>query len=102
MGRASSVEFLDPELLAGARPSRRTEVWALGATVHRALAGTGLYGELPDAQPLLAIRRVLSSQPQMHPTLNPATPPSFATVSPPRATRPPPPRSADRLAPLRP
>ena len=72
MGRASSVEFLDPELLAGARPSRRTEVWALGATIHRALAGTGLYGELPDTQPLLAIRRVLSSRPQVHPSLAPA------------------------------
>jgi serine/threonine protein kinase len=72
MGRASSVEYMDPDLLAGARPSRRTEVWALGATVHRALAGTGLYGELPDAQPLLAIRRVLSSPPQVHPSLGPA------------------------------
>jgi serine/threonine protein kinase len=56
MGQASSVEYLDPDLLAGARPSRRSEVWALGATVHRAVADTGLYGELPDAQPLLAIR----------------------------------------------
>lgn len=69
MGQASSVEYLDPDLLAGARPSRRSEVWALGATVHRAVAGTGLYGELPDAQPLLAIRRVLSSKPELHPDL---------------------------------
>lgn len=69
MGRASSVEFTDPELLAGARPSRRTEVWALGATIHRAIAGTGLYGELPDTQPLLAIRKVLSSKPAVDPVL---------------------------------
>jgi serine/threonine protein kinase len=72
MGRASSVEFTDPDLLAGARPSRRTEVWALGATIHRALAGHGLYGELPDSQPLLAIRKVLSATPQVHPGLAPA------------------------------
>lgn len=72
MGRASSVEFTDPDLLAGARPSRRTEVWALGATVHRALAGTGLFGDLPDSQPLLAIRKVLSGQPVVHPGLAPA------------------------------
>jgi eukaryotic-like serine/threonine-protein kinase len=65
MGRASSVEFTDPDLLAGARPSRRTEVWALGATIQRSLAGTGLYGELPDTQPLLAIRKVLSSTPEV-------------------------------------
>jgi serine/threonine protein kinase len=72
MGRASSVEYMDPDLLGGARPSRRTEVWALGATIHRALAGTGLYGELPDTQPLLAIRRVLSTSPQVDPGLAPA------------------------------
>ena len=71
MGRASSVEYLDPDVIGGARPSRRTEVWALGATVHRALAGTGLYGELPDAQPLLAIRKVLGAQPQIDPALRP-------------------------------
>ena len=61
MGRASSVEYVDPDVIGGARPSRRTEIWALGATVHRALTGTGLYGELPDAQPLLAIRKVLGA-----------------------------------------
>lgn len=72
MGRASSVEFTDPDLLAGARPSRRTEVWALGTTIHRVLAGVGLYGELSDAQPLLAIRRVLSTPPEVHPGLGAA------------------------------
>lgn len=72
MGRASSVEFLDPDLMAGARPSRRTEIFALGATVHQVLAGTGLYGELPDSQPLLAIRRVMSSKPEIAATLAPA------------------------------
>lgn len=72
MGRASSVEFTDPDLLAGARPSRRTEVWSLGATIHRALAGAGLFGDLPDTQPLLAIRKVLSGSPQLHPGLGPA------------------------------
>jgi eukaryotic-like serine/threonine-protein kinase len=71
MGRASSVEYVDPDVIGGARPSRRTEIWALGATVHRALAGTGLYGELPDAQPLLAIRKVLGAQPQVDPALRP-------------------------------
>jgi serine/threonine protein kinase len=71
MGRASSVEYVDPDVIGGARPSRRTEIWALGASVHRALAGTGLYGELPDAQPLLAIRKVLGAQPRIDPALRP-------------------------------
>lgn len=72
MGRASSVEYMDPDLLRGNRPSRRTEIWSLGATLHRALTGVGLYGELPDAQPLLAIRRVISTPPELHPSLTSA------------------------------
>jgi len=71
MGQASSVEYTDPDLLAGARPSRRTEIWALGAIMHRTLAGTGLYGELPNDQPLLAMRRVLSDTPRVSPDLAP-------------------------------
>ena len=71
MGRASSVEYVDPDVIGGARPSRRTEIWALGATVHRALAGTGLYGELPDSEPLLAIRKVMSAEPAVAAGLSP-------------------------------
>ncbi|MGY1820319.1 protein kinase [Geodermatophilus sp. SYSU D00663] len=69
MASAASVEFLDPALLRGDRPSRATEVFALGATLNRALTGTGLYGELPDGEPLLAIRRVMSAEPAIAPGL---------------------------------
>ncbi|MBA3338245.1 MAG: serine/threonine protein kinase [Geodermatophilaceae bacterium] len=66
---ASSVEYLDPALLRGASPSRSTEVWSLGATLHRALTGVGLYGELSDTEPLRAIRRVMSATPAIAPQL---------------------------------
>ena len=103
MGRASSVEYLDPDVIGGARPSRRTEIWALGATVHRALAGTGLYGELPDAQPLLAIRKVLGAQPQIDPALRPRRGRARAALPRPRRRRLPTAEAvADRLAALRP
>jgi serine/threonine protein kinase len=69
MAPETSVEYLDPTMLLGEAPSRATDIWALGATVHRALAGTGLYGELPERQPLLAIRRVQSSAPAIDPSL---------------------------------
>jgi eukaryotic-like serine/threonine-protein kinase len=72
MASAASVEYLDPALLRGERPSRATEVFALGATLHRALTGTGLYGELPDSEPLLAIRRVMSADPAIAPGLSDA------------------------------
>jgi serine/threonine protein kinase len=69
-GRGRVLEFRDPDLLAGMRPSRRTEVWALGATIHRVLAGVGLYGELPG-HPLGAIRELHTTSPQVHPGLEP-------------------------------
>jgi eukaryotic-like serine/threonine-protein kinase len=70
-GHGGVLEFRDPDLLAGAVPSRRTEVWALGATIHRALSGVGLYGELPG-DPLGAIHELQSTRPQMRPGLEPA------------------------------
>ena len=69
-GRGGVLEFRDPDLLDGARPSRRTEVWALGATIHRVLSGGGLYGELPG-HPLGAIRELRSTDPQVRPGLDP-------------------------------
>lgn len=60
---SGSVEYLDPAVLRGAAPSRASEVWALGATLHRAMSGVGLYGELSDTEPLLAIRKVISASP---------------------------------------
>ncbi len=72
MAPETSVEYLDPSMLSGEPPSRATDIWGLGATLHRALTGIGLYGELPVGQPLLAIRRVLSTQPALAPSLHPA------------------------------
>jgi serine/threonine protein kinase len=72
MAPETSVEFLDPSLLLGDPPSRATDLWAIGATLHRALSGKGLYGELPERQPLLAIRRVQSSRPVVDESLTPA------------------------------
>lgn len=66
---SSSVEYLDPAVLRGGSPSRSSEVWALGATLHRALTGVGLYGELSDTEPLRAIRRVMSATPRIAPHL---------------------------------
>jgi hypothetical protein len=35
-------------------------VWALGATLHRALTGKGLYGDLPTDNMMIAVRRIMS------------------------------------------
>ncbi|MBZ2194722.1 serine/threonine-protein kinase [Occultella gossypii] len=77
MAPETSVEFVDPELLLGEPPSRATDIWGLGATAHRVLAGVGLYGDLPENQPLLAIRTVLKAD---GPTLSERLSPSEADV----------------------
>jgi eukaryotic-like serine/threonine-protein kinase len=65
LGTVSSVEYLEPMLLSGNPAARTSDVWALGVTLHRALSGEGVYGEMPTSDPLLCVRRVLSSPPRM-------------------------------------
>lgn len=72
LGAVGSVEYLDPAIMRGERASRSTDIWALGVTLHRALTGTSIYGELPERDPLLAVRRVLSSPPTLDPSLTDA------------------------------
>jgi eukaryotic-like serine/threonine-protein kinase len=71
MGAPASVEFVDPALLLGAHASRASDIWSLGATLHWAVAGEGFYGAVPDNEPLLAMRRILSSTPTISPALDP-------------------------------
>ncbi|MGW5521042.1 protein kinase domain-containing protein [Gordonia sp. NPDC003950] len=65
-----AVQYMDPALLAGDVPSRATDIWSLGAVLHRALTGSGVYGDVPDAQPLLAIRAALSTPPALSENLS--------------------------------
>ena len=71
LGPVESVEYVDPAVLLGARASRHSDVYGLGATLHRALAGEGLFGPLPADQPLLAVRAVLSKEPRVSAALTP-------------------------------
>jgi eukaryotic-like serine/threonine-protein kinase len=69
IGATGAVEFMDPEILRGRSASRASDIWSLGATLHRALAGEGIYGELPD-QPLRAMRAVFERKPRISETLS--------------------------------
>jgi serine/threonine protein kinase len=73
LGSSASVEFLDPALIRGAAPSRASDIFALGATLHRALTGKGLYGNLPRDNTMVAMRRVLSRDAEISAGLDPAT-----------------------------
>ncbi|WP_329079293.1 MULTISPECIES: serine/threonine-protein kinase [unclassified Streptosporangium] len=71
MGDIGSVEFTDPALLQGETPAPAGDVWSLGATLHWAVSGNGLYGELPTHDPLLTLRKVYSTTPSIDPGLEP-------------------------------
>jgi eukaryotic-like serine/threonine-protein kinase len=71
MGPADDIGYLDPCLMRGALPSRASDVFSLGATLHFALTGEGLYGALPEDDPLLAMRRVIAEPPVIAPGLDP-------------------------------
>jgi serine/threonine protein kinase len=71
LGTAASVEYLDPALIRGDLPSRATDIFALGATLHRVIAGAGLYGDLPADDTVVAMRRVLSRPPVISASLRP-------------------------------
>ncbi|MEO1063198.1 MAG: protein kinase [Actinomycetota bacterium] len=62
IGPVGAVEYLSPELVRGDRASRTSDVWALGAAMHRALTGRSMYPGLP-ADLLAALRHVVSSRP---------------------------------------
>jgi serine/threonine protein kinase len=72
LGSSASVEYLDPVLLRGDAPSRATDIYALGATLHQALTGHGLYGDLPADNPIVAMRRVMSRPAEVSASLDPA------------------------------
>jgi eukaryotic-like serine/threonine-protein kinase len=65
-----AVEFVDPAMLAGGQPSRLTDVYSLGMTLHRALTGHGMFGDIPADQPMMAMRAVLAGSPQVDPALD--------------------------------
>jgi eukaryotic-like serine/threonine-protein kinase len=73
MGSVTSIEYTDPSLIHGEAASRATDIFSLGATLHRALSGTGLYGDLPEGDAMLALRRVFSHPAAVSPSLDAPT-----------------------------
>ncbi len=62
-GLVGSVEFMEPSVVRGEPPSRASDIWALGATLHRGLTGTSVFGEIPADDLLAAFRHVASTDP---------------------------------------
>jgi serine/threonine protein kinase len=69
VGPVGAVEYMDPAILRGERGTRASDVWSLGATLHYGLTGQGLYGPLPNDDPLFTVRAVLTKRPSLAETL---------------------------------
>lgn len=65
LGSIRAVEYVEPAMLSGQLASRASDIWSLGVTLHRALTGEGMYGEMPLKDPLLCVRKVLSGRRQL-------------------------------------
>lgn len=65
LGSVDAVEYVDPSILRGGRPSRASDIWSIGATLHKVVTGDGLYGDMHQKEPLEVIRTILKSLPSL-------------------------------------
>lgn len=72
LDHVGSIEYLAPELIQGRTASRATDIWALGATMHRVLTGRSIYPTVPDESLLEALRFVLTEPPTLNESLGDA------------------------------
>ncbi len=69
LDNVGSIEYLAPELIQGQSASRASDVWALGATMHKVLTGRPIYPDVPDGSLLQSLRYLLSERPTLNETL---------------------------------
>ncbi|MEM7275905.1 MAG: serine/threonine-protein kinase [Actinomycetota bacterium] len=63
--KVSAIEYLPPELIQGQEASRASDIWAIGATLHKALTGQPLYPHLPTDSLVTALRYILNERPTL-------------------------------------
>ena len=62
-GPIGALEFMAPALAWGEKASRGTDVWSLGATLHRAVTGESTVGTIDTSTLLAALRHVMHTEP---------------------------------------
>ncbi len=65
IGPIGTIEFMEPSLILGERAGRASDIWSLGATMHRALTGACMYGQIPDKDLVAALRHVVQQPPAL-------------------------------------
>lgn len=63
------LAFMSPELLRGQEPTRASDLYSLGATLHFAASGQTLYPHVDDSDPSAALPAIVSSTPTIDPGL---------------------------------
>ena len=71
-GPIGSIEFMEPGVVRGDKAGRASDIWSLAVTLHTALTGRGVFGDLPDRDVLGALRHVLETEPVLDPNLDAA------------------------------
>ena len=69
LGAINAVDFVEPAQLSGQTATPASDIWSLAATLHWALTGDGLYGVLPEDDPLFCVRRILTAPPRVSASL---------------------------------
>ncbi|HET6874605.1 MAG TPA: protein kinase [Acidimicrobiales bacterium] len=57
------LEAMDPELLGGEAPSRGSDIWSLGATLHALLSDRPLFPGMEHDETVTAVQRMLFTRP---------------------------------------
>lgn len=76
IGPVGSIEFMEPGVVWGEKARRASDVWSLAITLHRALAGEGVFGAIPEDNVLAAFRHVIHNRP----TVSPNVPEEFCPI----------------------
>lgn len=76
IGPLGGLEYTDTALLRGQRMGRSSDIWSLGATLHRVVTGRSVRPHLPDGDLVSVITHALTEAP----VIDPACPPALAAV----------------------
>jgi serine/threonine protein kinase len=58
-----ALETMEPGLVRGETSARSSDIWSLGATLHWALTGRGVFTDLPDSNLIAVLRHIMTATP---------------------------------------
>ena len=61
----SSLETMEPGLVRGETSARASDIWSLGATLHWALTGRGVFTNLPESNLIAVLRHIMTAKPDL-------------------------------------